>query len=98
MARLVCARQLRLAGAAGAQRLHADRGRDVSGAQHFARCRLRACGGRDVPDPGRAGPRRNCRERGERHRGMLPAVDDLQHRREVMATSEKAPKVVALAA
>jgi hypothetical protein len=68
-----------------------------------ARSILRAVGyelaaGRDVPDPGRAGPRRNCRERGGRHRGMLPAVDDLQHRRDVMASSEKAPKVVALAA
>jgi hypothetical protein len=33
-----------------------------------------------------------------RHRGMLPAVDALQHRRAAMALSEKAPKLVALAA
>jgi hypothetical protein len=29
---------------------------------------------------------------------MLPAVDDLQHGRAAMALSEKAPKLVALAA
>ena len=48
LARLVRPRQLRLGRAAGAQSLHADRGRDVPGARHHPRGRLRAARRRGI--------------------------------------------------